>query len=94
MIAEKIIYKGKIFYGYKKCPLWLKRKYKESVNYICEDCGKKETAKMILEIHRPTRGVEGGLYTVVPKNHPLCNWKVLCKKCHNLYNYSKKLGSY
>jgi len=87
-----IIYKGKTYWGYKKCPTWLKNKFKQVVDYTCEDCGVKETVDNILEIHRPKRGAEGGLYMVVPKNHPLSNSKVVCNKCHKKYNYSRKLN--
>lgn len=90
----KIIFMDKVYWGFNKCPDWLKKKYKEAVNYTCEDCKLKESMENILEIHRPKRGIDGGLYTVVPKGHPLCNWKVLCKKCHDIYDYGKKFGSY
>ena len=90
----KVIYNGKAYYGFKVCPLWLKKKFKEAFNYTCKDCGLKEDDKNILEIHRNKRGIDGGLYMCVNINHPLNNIKVLCSKCHETYNYSSKLGSY
>jgi len=88
MKVEEIKYNGKTYWGFKKCPLWLKKKLIESRNGKCEDCGSKEN----LEIHRIKRGVEKGLYVVVPRGHPLHNTKVLCHKCHERYNYSRKLN--
>lgn len=89
-----VYYNGNKFYGFKKCPLWLKRKLKETSSYTCEDCGVKESRGNILEIHRPKRGCDGGLYVCVPRNHPLSNCRILCKKCHKNYDYSPKFGSY
>jgi len=85
MEAIPIKFNGKTYYGFKKCPLWLKKKYKEAVGK-CECCNSKEN----LEIHRPKRGADGGLYTLVPKGHPLCNWQVLCSECHKFRNYSRR----
>mgnify|MGYP001584462833 CR=1 FL=1 len=78
--------------GYKKCPKWLKIKYREAVNFICQDCKKHEDEVGKLEIHRIKRGVENGLYTILPLNHPFSNVKIICKKCHQKYNYSRRLG--
>lgn len=83
----KINYQDKTYWGYKKCPAWLRKKLIESRNNKCEECSSTEN----LEIHRAKRGAENGLYLVVPKNHPLSNCRVLCKKCHQKYNYSRRL---
>ena len=80
-----------VFYGYESpCPLWIKLKYREAVNFICQDCKKKELVVGTLEAHRVRRGVDGGLYTVLPVGHLYGNVKVLCHKCHQKYNYSRK----
>ena len=82
-----------VFYGYESpCPDWLKNKYREAVNFICQDCKKPESEVGILEPHRIKRGCEGGLYTVLPLNHRHSNVKMCCKKCHNKYDYSRKLN--
>lgn len=88
------MHNGKAFFGFKKCPEWLKQKFKEAVNFKCQNCGIKESKNNILEIHRPKREVDGGLYMCVYLNHPLSNVKVLCKKCHKIFNYSPRIGSY
>lgn len=89
---EIITYKGKIYWGYKSpCPTWLKNKYREAVNHICQDCKQHETNVGKLEPHRIKRGCESGLYVVVPLNHPLSNVKMVCKGCHKKYNYSRKI---
>lgn len=88
MDAEVVYYKGKVCWGYKKCPVWLRNKFLERANFKCEECPSDKK----LEIHRIKRGVEGGLYMVVPKNHPLNNCKVLCEQCHSIRNYSRKLN--
>lgn len=82
----KIEIKGKIYYGYKKCPKWLKEAYLRAVNYKCEVCSSKDN----LEVHRPKRGADGGLYLVVKKGNPACNWEILCDDCHKFRNYSRK----
>jgi len=88
MNPEKIIFNGKNYYGYKSpCPKWLKQKYNKAVKGICQDCKKKRK----LEPHRIIRGVENGLYLVLPLNHPLSNVKMLCNSCHKKYNYSRRL---
>lgn len=82
-----------IFYGYKSpCPRWLSLKYREAVNFTCMDCNKHEDEVGKLEPHRILRGVEGGLYTVLPIKHMYSNVKPLCKKCHSKYNYSRKVN--
>jgi hypothetical protein len=53
---------------------------KEMVNNRCQDCHKHQDEVGTLEIHRMTRGVDGGLY--IPQNI-----KVLCKECHDKYDY-------
>jgi len=88
-MANLIIEEG--IYGYKKLPKWLKQKYLEAVNFICQDCHKHKNEVGILEIHRIKRGISDGLYSVVPLNHLNNNVKVLCKQCHQKYNYSRKL---
>lgn len=88
----EIEYKGKTYWGYKKCPKWLKDKYRKSVNYTCQDCKKNESEVGKLEPHRIKRGIDGGLYMVVPLNHKLNNVKIICHNCHEQYNYSRKLN--
>lgn len=82
----KIPYKDKIYYGFKKCPNWLRKIYESWAKGICMDCKRKRK----LEPHRIIRGVVGGLYTFLPFNHPLSNVKMLCHECHEKYNYSRK----
>lgn len=81
-----------IYFGFKVAPVWLKLKYRQAVNFICQDCKLSESKNRRLEIHRIKRGVEGGLYTILPLNHPRSNVRVLCHKCHTKYNYSRKLN--
>ena len=81
-----IKFKGKTYYGFEKCPNWLRKKYLEAVGNKCEKCNTKDN----LEIHRIKRGADGGLYNTFPKGHPICNWQVLCKKHHKELNYSRK----
>jgi len=64
--------------GYKKCPEWLKKAYRKSVNYTCEDCEKHENQVGKLEIHRIIPGYKQGTYRPG-------NVKVLCKECHKKY---------
>ena len=86
-----IKYNGKSYWGFKSpVPRWLKLRFIDAVDGKCEDCG----ATKRLEIHRPKRQIENGLYMVVPKNHYLSNCKVLCSECHKKYNYSRKLPSF
>jgi hypothetical protein len=76
-------FQGKNYYGFKSpIPKWLKKKLIESVGF-CEDCQSKEN----LEIHRPIRQADGGLYMCVTRDHPLSNCKVVCNDCHKKYNY-------
>ena len=76
---------GKDYKGYKSCPKWLRMAYLKACGK-CQVCSSTQD----LEIHRIIRGVEGGLYTVLPLNHPCNNIQVLCKKCHSFRNYSKR----
>lgn len=79
-----------IFYGYESpCPNWLKKKYREAVNFTCQDCKKHESEVGTLEIHRIIRGCEDGLYTVLPLNHMHSNVKVLCSVCHKRIHYGE-----
>lgn len=94
MEAIPIEYNGRKYGAYKSCPTWLKQAFRKAVNYTCQDCNQHENKVGTLEIHRPKRGKDGGLYVCVPLNHPLSNCKVLCHNCHERYNYSPKLGSY
>jgi len=88
---KEIIFNGERYWGFKSpCPRWLREKYLQAANYTCDECPSKEK----LEVHRIKRGCEGGLYVVVPKNHILNNIKVLCEKCHEKYNYSRKTPNY
>ena len=90
-----INYQGKKYWGFKSpCPKWLKDKYRQAVNYTCQDCNKQESEVGKLEPHRIKRGCEGGLYTVCPLNHPISNVKIICHNCHEKYNYSKRLPSF
>jgi hypothetical protein len=73
------------FFGFKKCPGWLKVKLIEAANAKCQEC--KKTGD--LEIHRILRGNQGGLYTVVPLGSKYCNCKVVCKKCHKKFHRSE-----
>ncbi|MDD5332076.1 MAG: HNH endonuclease [Candidatus Nanoarchaeia archaeon] len=57
-----------------------KQVLREMVNFRCQDCHKHQDEVGTLEIHRMIRGVDGGLY--IPQN---C--KVLCKECHDKYDY-------
>ncbi len=86
-----ISYNGVEYGAFKKCPKWLKDAFRRAVKYRCQDCSKHEEEVGTLEIHRPRRGVDGGLYVCVPLNHPISNAKVLCNSCHSRYNYSPKV---
>lgn len=70
--------------GYKVCPQWLKKKYREAVNFNCQRCNKNEDIVGKLQPHRIFRGEKGGLYTIVPLNHIDNNIKVLCINCHRM----------
>jgi len=89
-----IKFNGKTYFGFKKIPKWLKDRWRKEVNYTCMDCKKHEDEVGTLETHRIIRGCDGGLYVMVGFNHPLCNQKMCCSKCHKKYNYSKKTGDY
>ena len=68
--------------GYKKCPQWLRAKYREAVFFRCQGCNKHEVEVGILQPHRIKRKYEGGLYTVCPLDHIENNINVLCSQCH------------
>ena len=70
--------------GYKTCPSWLKKKYREAVSFNCQLCHKNESIIGTLTPHRVTRGHSGGLYTVLPLNHKDSNIQVVCNGCHKL----------
>lgn len=70
------------FKGFKRCPAWLKQKYRETVRFSCMQCQQHEDVCGLLTPHRITRGYEGGLYTVLRLNHPMSNVKIVCKNCH------------
>ena len=72
--------------GLKTCPNWLRKKYREAVNFTCQGCHKKESVVGTLEPHRIIRGNKGGLYTLVPLNHKNNNIKVVCNSCHKKYH--------
>jgi hypothetical protein len=72
--------------GYNKCPEWLRKKYRQAVNYTCQSCHKTESEVGILEPHRIIRGNKDGLYTLFPLNHKDNNVKVVCKSCHKKYH--------
>lgn len=90
--VQTIKTRKEVYFGYKKCPKWLKDKYRKAVNFICSDCKKNEKVVGKLEPHRIIRNCEGGLYTVLPINHPFSNVKMVCKECHKKYNHSRKLN--
>ena len=72
--------------GYKTCPAWLHKKYREAVDFKCIRCKKHEDDVGILIPHRIKRGNKGGLYTLVPLNHKDNNVKICCKGCHKLFH--------
>ena len=81
--------------GFKTCPTWLKKKYREAVNYICQECKRHENKVKTLIPHRIIRKNKGGLYTVVPLNHIENNVKIVCAydgeidekiSCHKLFH--------
>ena len=82
----KMKFNGKTYYGFKSpIPKWLKVILISSTKK-CEDCGSTEN----LEVHRPIRQCDGGLYVFVQRNHPLSNCKILCHECHKNYNYTRR----
>lgn len=82
------------FKGFRRAPAWLKQKYRESIRFICMQCGQHEDVCGILSPHRITRGNQGGLYTVLRLNHPMSNVKIVCKSCHKKFHIkdNKKVG--
>jgi len=68
--------------GFKTCPEWLKKKYREAVKYTCQGCHKHEDEVGKLQPHRVTRGHKGGLYTVWPIGKKGSNVEMKCDKCH------------
>jgi len=71
-------------FGYEVCPKWLSKKYREAVDYTCQMCKKHESEVKKLQPHRTIRKNMGGLYTVLPINHPRSNVQVVCSNCHKL----------
>jgi hypothetical protein len=71
-------------YGYRICPQWLKNNFRLAVKYTCPRCHKQESECGTLQIHRKNRGCNGGLYTVLPLNHPKSNCDIDCRNCHGL----------
>ncbi len=66
--------------GLKKLTPRQKYILRQMVCFRCQDCKKHEREVGTLEPHRITRGADGGLY--IPQNI-----KMLCKKCHDNYDY-------
>jgi hypothetical protein len=71
-------------WGFKVCPKWLKKKYREAVNYICHQCKRHEDIVGELTPHRIIRGNQGGLYTLAKLNSKESNVLMLCDACHKL----------
>jgi 5-methylcytosine-specific restriction endonuclease McrA len=83
----KLIGEGKkMEIGFTKCPAWLRRKYREAVNFTCQECHRNEEIVGMLVPHRLKRGNEGGLYTLFPLNHPNNNLKIVCSECHRKFH--------
>lgn len=82
MENKPIFWTRKGVYAYKKCPSWLKKKYREAVNFICQICEEHELVVGKLIPHRIIRANEGGMYTVCPINSKSSNIKVICQECH------------
>lgn len=70
------------FRGFRRCPAWLRLKYREGARYICQLCHQEECVVGKLTPHRLKRGNAGGLYTVVPLKAPGSNILCVCKSCH------------
>ena len=89
---EEIVQKKKS--GFEDCPSWLNLKFRQAVKFICSECNRHEYIVGKLEPHRIIRGNKGGLYTVVPLNHPDNNVKCCCKSCHKKFhqNDNRKVG--
>lgn len=79
---------NKVF-GYKICPSWLKKKYREAVKFNCQICNRNEKETGTLQIHRIKRGNMGGLYTVCPINHRFSNVRIVCKSCHKMLHQNE-----
>lgn len=82
------------FKGFKRCPRWLKEKYRETVRFTCTQCGSHEDVCGKLIPHRILRGNLGGLYTVYRLNDPRSNVKIVCQMCHKKFHIkdNKKVG--
>lgn len=72
--------------GLNKCPNWLKKKYRDAVNHTCQSCHNSEEIVGLLSPHRIKRGINGGLYTLVPLNSKENNVKIVCINCHKKYH--------
>lgn len=66
----------------RRCPKFLKDKYREWVKYICESCNKEENEVGKLQIHRIKRGMD-----YYPENV-----KVVCRSCHKKYHANEFKG--
>lgn len=82
------------FKGYKRCPKWLKQRFREATRFICQICNQHESTVGTLQIHRCIRGTSGGLYTVMPLRSQGNNCMVLCDSCHKKMHVrdNKKVG--
>lgn len=76
--------------GFRVCPIWLRKKYREACNFICMECKKSESEVGILQIHRLKRGNKGGLYTLVPLNSKGSNVRVVCLSCHKKFHFKEQ----
>jgi hypothetical protein len=72
--------KPKAMIGAEKLTSKLRNKLLERANFTCEDSGCGSTEQ--LEIHRRTRGSNGGKYN-------MDNCIVLCKACHDARHYNE-----
>jgi hypothetical protein len=75
------------FKGLKKAPAWLKQKYRETVKFVCMQCGQHEDVCGKLIPHRILQGNQGGLYTLYRFNDPRSNVKIVCRSCHGKFHY-------
>lgn len=75
------------FKGFKRCPKWLKDKYRETARFVCMQCGRHEDCCGKLIPHRIQQGNAGGLYTVYRFNDPRSNVKIVCRDCHKKFHY-------
>jgi len=78
-------------FGYTVCPDWLHKKYRERVNFICEECGKHEKIVGKLQPHRIKRKTANGLYTICQINHPDNNIKSVCYNCHKKFHANENI---